>query len=199
MHFALGPFAVYGLAWASFGCLHSLLSGDRLNTLFGPYARLFFNLIALVHLGLVFTIGSRIFANYSSFGFPEPVVWALLIGKGLGWVLFALALRHYDLSLLIGTKQVRDAQTKEGSVSVEPLHTVGFHRYIRHPLYAAAIVILWCGVDAPMGLATAVWGSLYLIVGAAFEERRLIRLYGESYQTYRQKVPSFIPWRGRVV
>jgi len=199
MYFALDSFVVYGLAWASFGFVHSLLAGDRLKSLFGAYTRFMYNVIAFVHLGIIFTIGDRVFRHFPGFELHEYVGWGLLVGKGFGWILFALALRHYDLGLLAGTKQIREAKTQKGTVSVESLHTIGFHRYIRHPLYAAAMVILWFGASSPMGLATAVWGSLYLIVGAAFEERRLMRLYGKSYQTYRQKVPSFIPWRGRVV
>ena len=42
-------------------------------------------------------------------------------------------------------------------------------------------------------------GSLYLVVGAAFEERGLLRLYGADYADYRRRVPAFIPWKGRAL
>ena len=49
-----------------------------------------------------------------------------------------------------------------------------------------------------LGLATAVWGSAYLVIGTAFEERKLRRLYGQAYEDYRARVPAFVPWKGRV-
>ena len=71
------------------------------------------------------------------------------------------------------------------------------HRYLRHPLYAGAYLYLWGGVDNEFQLATAVWASAYLAIGARLAENRLRPLYGASCQNYRQRVPSLIPWRGR--
>jgi protein-S-isoprenylcysteine O-methyltransferase Ste14 len=35
--------------------------------------------------------------------------------------------------------------------------------------------------------------SLYFIVGALLEERRLISIFGEEYRKYQQEVSMFIP------
>jgi len=59
------------------------------------------------------------------------------------------------------------------------------HRFVRHPLYSAAFLILW--------------GSVYLVVGSHFEERFLERLYGDAYADYRRRVPAFVPWKGRAI
>ena len=61
--------------------------------------------------------------------------------------------------------------------------TRGLHRYVRHPLYSALFLCLWGLVQDPLSLATALWGSLYTLIGTYFEERKLISLYGEAYQT----------------
>lgn len=62
-------------------------------------------------------------------------------------------------------------------------------------------VFFWCSgahAQTEFALATAVWGSVYLLIGALYEERRLADRYGDAYVEYRRRVPAFIPWRGRV-
>ena len=71
------------------------------------------------------------------------------------------------------------------------------HRFIRHPLYSGLFLVLWGHAQTEFALATALWGSVYLVIGAGFEERRLIDRYGDAYRTYRARVPAFVPWRGR--
>jgi hypothetical protein len=65
------------------------------------------------------------------------------------------------------------------------------------PCTPAPISTCGGGVDTEFQLATAVWASAYLAIGARLEENRLLTPYGASYQNYRQRAPSLIPWRGR--
>jgi protein-S-isoprenylcysteine O-methyltransferase Ste14 len=39
--------------------------------------------------------------------------------------------------------------------------------------------------------------SAYIFIGAWFEERDLVRKYGDSYRDYQGKVPGYLPgnWR----
>jgi len=57
--------------------------------------------------------------------------------------------------------------------------------------------MLWGRVAGELDLATAQWGSLYLLVGTWFKERRLLKLYGTEYADYRHHIPAFIPWKSR--
>ena len=80
----------------------------------------------------------------------------------------------------------------------EPLITGGLHLFVRHPLYLGVYLILWGRATGDFGLATAVWGSVYLVIGAAFEDRKLLALYGDEFRDYKDRIPAVIPWRGRV-
>ncbi len=193
------PYLFYGLAWLVFGLFHSFLAGRRLKKFCGPYARFIYNIIATIQIIAVFAVGRWLFNDIPSFDRPDLLRWALTAGHLAAWALFLVILRTYDLGLLAGTAQIRAARTGKILSDEEALHLDGYHRYVRHPLYAAAFLIFWTSVSSPYGLATAVWASLYLIVGATIEERRLIHLHGDRYAAYRQKVPAFIPWRGRVI
>ncbi len=116
----------------------------------------------------------------------------------LGVGVLVLALREYDLGLFSGLKQIRAGKQGAPEDEDEPLVTDGLHRFVRHPLYLGAYMIIWGGAVSDFGLATAVWGSLYLFIGTRHEERSLSALYGEAYADYKRRVPAIIPWKGKV-
>ena len=184
------------MAWASFGLLHSVLAaGSVKNRLaFGRYHRLAYNGFALVHLGIVWWLGRTWLSAAPPFDVPPT---AALIGDGatlLGLGIIAIALMGYDRGRFLGTTQIRSP----GDEPDEDLKAGGLLRYVRHPLYSGLFLVLWGHAQTEFALATAVWGSVYLLIGALYEERRLADRYGDAYVEYRRRVPAFIPWRGRV-
>ena len=192
---------VYALAWLSFGALHSLLAHEplrsRLKRACGVYARLTYTAIAVVHLVAVSAAGVWLFRSFPWTIWPWPIV-ALLVAVHLcGWALLFAVLRRYEAGRLLGTAQL--AERRHGVADPaddEALMTSGPHAVVRHPLYAAGLLILWGQALGAHGIATALWGSLYLVVGARLEERRLSIVFGQAYDDYRRAVPAFVPkWR----
>ena len=59
----------------------------------------------------------------------------------------------------------------------------------------ALLLILW-GDHQIFDFWTALFGSLYLIIGSKFEERSLVSQYGKAYEAYKSSVPAFIPYKG---
>lgn len=153
----------------------------------------------MVHVALVFEAGLWAFAGHPRFDLRGGATTALSVLAVCGWVGLVLVLGTYDLGRFSGLAQLRAAKRGIAVDDDEALITSGVHAYVRHPLYTAAFLILWGGAWNDLGLATAVWGSLYLLIGSRFEERRLARLHGTAYEAYRNRVPAFIPWRGRAV
>lgn len=194
---------VYALAWASFGLVHSLLARPlvkaRLRPLVGPAYRLAYNGLAVVHLAAIWGLGHMLFADAAGFALAGWARGGLLAVEVAGWGLMVVGLGGYDLGRLGGLRQIRAARLGLAEDEDEPLRRDGLHRLVRHPLYAAGFLILWGHVGNAFELATALWGSLYLIVGARIEERWLIAHYGEAYADYRKRVPAFIPWKGRAL
>lgn len=193
----IAPAAFYGLAWAVFGLLHSLLADERIKTLLRPRLgaayRLAYNLFAAFTMIAVFWIGHRLLGELPRYDLGGGEKIALTVMEIAGWGLGFLALLRYDLGRFAGTAYLRDARLAEN----EPLIVAGLHRYVRHPLYSAAFLILWGAAWTPLGLMTAVYGSAYLLIGTALEERRLLARYGDAYAEYRARVPAFVPWIGR--
>ncbi len=198
---AFAAHVVYALAWISFGFGHSLLAGAAVKTAlacrFGAGYRLFYNAFAALHIGAVLWIGGWAFEDAPSFGYSTDFVTVQTVVSAIGLIVLVVALLEYDLGRFSGLAQIRAARAGNPIDDDEALITGGLHAYVRHPLYAGAHLILWGGVGDELSLATAAWGSLYLVVGARFEERRLLALYGEAYAEYRRRVPALVPYRGR--
>lgn len=193
--------AAYGAMWAAFGFAHSLLASAaikaRLHGWLGGRYRLAYNGFAIVTLAIVFWGGHATLGDlpaYALSGTHKILLGGLEIA---GWFLMFWALGGYDLGRFAGTAQVR--ADNDGSALDEdgPLRTDGLHRYVRHPLYSAVFLVLWGAAWSPLGLMTALFGSVYLVIGTWLEERRLIARYGDNYTAYRTRVPAFVPWRGR--
>lgn len=73
---------------------------------------------------------------------------------------------------------------------------VGLYKYIRHPLYAGLIMIFWFSPTmTPDHLLFAVVMTLYIQIGIHYEEQDLVRLYGQTYEDYRARVPKLLPFR----
>ncbi len=77
----------------------------------------------------------------------------------------------------------------------KPLVMDGVLKIVRHPWYSGGIAIIWARDVTAAVLVTNVILTLYFIVGAFLEERRLVRQYGALYQRYQSKVDMFLPWR----
>ncbi len=79
-----------------------------------------------------------------------------------------------------------------------PLRLVvrGPYRWVRHPLYSCAILIIWGAPElSPDRLLFNLLWTAWIWVGALLEERDLVNDFGAVYQEYRQRVPMLVPWR----
>jgi hypothetical protein len=70
----------------------------------------------------------------------------------------------------------------------------GPYRYIRHPFYAASILLIWSNPDLTSDrlLFNLLWTG-WIVLGALLEERDLGRELGAAYGGYRRAVPMLLP------
>ena len=131
-----------------------------------------------------------------------PVVWRVENGAGLAllWSLFGLGwllalistflINHFEL---FGLQQVF-ARLTQRPMPEARFRTPLLYRCVRHPLYAGFLLTFWSVPVMTAGrLLFALGFSTYILIGIAFEERDLIRQFGERYRTYRKQVGMLIP------
>ncbi len=189
------------LSWLGYFALHSLLASLRVKgwvAAHWPRAmagyRLAYNGLALLLL-LPLLVFSYLLPGEPLWRWQGAMAWlanglALLAVAG-----FFVTLRYYDSSSFLGLRQWRERQ--QDVVDTEALHFSPLHRFVRHPWYSLALVILWTrDMNAPW-LVSALCMSLYLVVGSRWEEVKLLRYHGARYAAYCRRVPGLLPrpWR----
>jgi protein-S-isoprenylcysteine O-methyltransferase Ste14 len=111
---------------------------------------------------------------------------------GVAWTIWALGFFvNFRLRPIID-----DLHGKEPKPN--PLIVRGPYRWVRHPLYLSALLMIWSFPDLTLDrLLLNLLFTVWVIVATLLEERDLVAGYGEAYRSYQRKVPMLIPWRIR--
>jgi protein-S-isoprenylcysteine O-methyltransferase Ste14 len=145
------------------------------------------------------TIGFAWFAAILSYVFdPGWIEWAsFTIPIWFRWTAFALwavsmaGLWWIEISLgnnFNTTLHLREDHT---------LVTTGPYRYIRHPMYAAQIPLIFSWLPASanwlVGLPGLIGGLLVFALRIPHEEEIMMERFGEAYREYMQQAGRFLP------
>jgi protein-S-isoprenylcysteine O-methyltransferase Ste14 len=132
-----------------------------------------------------------------------PVLWnaeaaaaryAILALSVAGFGLAGAAVISLDPSEVVGVRQAVSA-FRGTEFRPTPFRTRGLHRYVRHPAFLGMIIGVWAAPTLTAGrLLLAAGLTVYMLAGAALEERNLTARYGEEYERYRKSTPMLIPW-----
>jgi protein-S-isoprenylcysteine O-methyltransferase Ste14 len=127
----------------------------------------------------------------------RSALWSLFV---IGWLLVplvSLMINHFDL---FGTRQVW-LYLRGREYEALPFRTPSLYKHMRHPLYVGWTIAFWATPTMTVGhlLFAAVLTGYMILATVAFEEPDLIAHFGDQYESYRQRVPMFVPrWRPQV-
>ena len=137
------------------------------------------------------------------FGMPPGIrligMFVLAIGFFLlFWVFKYRPFSDIFVSTYVSINSVIKKRDQKGQGQrIEPLVITGPHRFIRHPIYSAVIMMLvgwWLLMDITLLLFCAGLMALWFrLVVTPFEERELRVLFGTQYEIYARTTPRFIP------
>ena len=184
-----------------FGVQHSIMARQGFKhaitrVIAWPVERSTFVLATTVILILLYTYWTPIPAIVWE---VEPSFWSglLIAGFYLGFGLVLLStflIDHFELfGLLQVWRNFRDEKAQPPSFKT-PL----FYNNIRHPLYLGFLIAFWSTPVMTAGhlLFSAIW-TAYIFVAIGYEERDLVKLFGDQYRQYMARVPMILPFGRR--
>jgi len=110
-----------------------------------------------------------------------------------GWMFVLLSTFVIDHLDLFGVRQVW--LYFRGVPYAPPQFTVrGWYAYVRHPIYFGFIVAFWATPTMTAAhLVFAIATTAHTLIAIQLEERDMVKLFGERYETYREQVSMLVP------
>jgi protein-S-isoprenylcysteine O-methyltransferase Ste14 len=184
------------LAVMVWGIIHSITASLRAKEwarqAFGDAGiriyRLGYNIFSVISLAPVLWL-MAVLPDRVLYRIPSPWVYLSLAGQVAAVVLLVVGVLQTDTLSFVGLRQLF-----EGRERPSQLVRHGLYRWVRHPLYTAGLLFIWLiPVMSENSLIVIMAATIYIIVGALFEERKLEREYGEAYAEYKAVTPMLIP------
>ncbi|WP_299082217.1 isoprenylcysteine carboxylmethyltransferase family protein [uncultured Paraglaciecola sp.] len=132
-----------------------------------------------------------------------PIVWQIESDMGIsllrgiaffGWGFLFLAtfmINHFEL---FGLRQTFDPMQGK-PVPDATFKMSGFYKIVRHPIQTGVLIGVWAvPLSTASHLVFAAGISAYIFVGLYFEEKDLIKEFGDTYLDYMQRVKRVIPF-----
>lgn len=192
------------IIWAA---VHSLTSMTRFKTavrdrvgarVFAGFYRLFYNAVSVVTILPLFVLLATIIPYKELWRWPAPTHYVALAIQAVGAVGLLVSLWQTDIFRFLGLRQAYlylqgDPDPNPPAVFVSR----GTYRLVRHPLYFFSLLFLWfTPIMTLNSLVFYILATIYFLVGAAHEERRLAAAFGADYRRYQREVPYLIPFIG---
>ena len=210
-----GSMAAFGL----FGLLHSVGAREPCkNALARWIGRFFvdhfwrFTYCALSYAALYHGIAALHWARN-----PDNDVWLFVYPDWLWQVILVLhllsvglayaAFLQSDYAEFLGLRQAArgmgvllggtGGRTEVKLFGTQRLEVTGVYGWVRHPMLVAGLLFLLTSGPSLNNLVYTGMYTAYMLIGGYYEERRMVKIFGEDYLRYRRRVGAFFPrlWR----
>jgi protein-S-isoprenylcysteine O-methyltransferase Ste14 len=184
------------LAVLIWGIVHSILASieakDWVQRTLGSagmrFYRMAYNIFSVISFAPILWL-MAVLPDQMLYQIPAPWLYLSLGGQLAAAVMLVVGVLQIDTLSFVGLRQLIEGQERSSQ-----LITRGLYRWVRHPLYTAGLIFIWLTpVVSQNSLVVFVAATVYIIVGAIFEERKLEREFGAAYAEYKAATPMLIP------
>ncbi len=169
----------------------------EIGTLIAFY-RITYNLIALFFFYLMYELLPH--PDQKIYDLQTPWDLIILIPQFISLAGIIWTLRYFSSLEFLGINQV--IRWFKGEYKIEDsderltLRIEGPYKFSRHPLYFFSILfLLFRPVMDIFYLTFFICIVVYFYAGSFFEEKKLLKTFGEKYQVYKKSVPRIFPFR----
>lgn len=183
------------LTIALWGIVHSLLASIRfknfLRRTFGERFmksyRLLYNVFAVISILPVMYL-MIVLPDKTLYQVPSPWSYLMRAGQVISVLLLFVAVLQTDVLSFVGLRQLIEEE-KKGDLVIS-----GLYRFVRHPLYTFSLGILWLSPSMTVNSFIVYLAlTIYILIGIIFEERKLLREFGQEYAAYKSITPMLLP------
>ncbi len=179
------------------GLVHSIMASlsfrARLTAWLGKnvmrFYRLFFNIFSVITLVPVLWL-AKVLPDSTLYAVPKPWFYVMLVGQAFAALGEVVGFSQTDIFEFAGLRQIISPRAEVESRLV----VKGLYKYMRHPLYTFGLLFVWLTpVMSVNMLVLYISLTVYTIIGAHFEERKLLREFGGDYAAYKENTPMLVP------
>lgn len=122
---------------------------------------------------------------------PGQIALYSLFALGAGYLLLStFVTNHFEL---MGLRQVYLYLTNRPYTKL-PFTRKYMYSYSRHPMMLGMLGVLWAAPEMSVTrLVLSILITAYMAVGMFFEERDLIKAFGDTYREYKKQIATFMP------
>ncbi len=215
----LGDYGASAAAFAVFGLLHSIGAQEPFKEALARWTSRFFvdHFWRLVYCGLSYAalyygIAALHWARNTDndvwlIAYPDWL-WQGIVVLHLGSIaLLYAAFVQSDYLEFWGFKQAyrgilailgRPAAAPDPRLfGTDRLEVGGVYGWVRHPMLVAGLLFLLTSGPSLNNLVYVAMYTAYMVIGGYYEEKRLIKVFGDDYRRYQLRVGAFVPLLGR--
>ena len=201
MFYALDVLTII-LLFIVFSFVHSLLASEKLKFAvakkFGnviAFYRLVYNIFSLISLYLIYELSPKPHVILYDFSNPLDIIVIIPQLSALAGIFWAF--KYICVKEFIGITQIKKFFRGQYSSELDEEMTLtldGPYKYMRHPVYFFAIMFLLFRPTMDLFYLTFfICIVAYFYVGSIFEEKKLVRHFGDIYLKYQKSVPKIFP------
>ncbi|MCW8810271.1 MAG: hypothetical protein OQJ93_07445 [Ignavibacteriaceae bacterium] len=190
------------ILFAIFGYTHSLLASLKIKIWFRKtfgdliaFYRLFYNLVGLLSVYLIYELSPK--PHIIIYDLPNPFDLIILIPQLLSLAGVFWAFQYICFKEFLGLDQIKRFFEKRYTTELDEEFTLrieGPYRYSRHPVYFFSITfLLFRPIMDLFYLTFFICIVAYFYIGSYYEEKKLVRQFGEIYENYKKEVPTIFP------
>jgi protein-S-isoprenylcysteine O-methyltransferase Ste14 len=194
-------YLLLALAWILYCAIHSYLISTGLTKKMSlllkdgyRFYRLFYVILSTLLILPIFYLSAQLNDKVIITYIPPWSYIRIALSSLSILVFFWAFLIDYDVLSFIGIRQIFDSGKKSTSISGEGIRKDGLLGIVRHPMYFAVLILIWCQTFRMSDIMVNTILTAYIFIGTMLEEKKLILEFGESYIQYQHEVPMLIPF-----
>lgn len=191
------------ILFSLYGFIHSVLASERVKIFFKKvfgkliaFYRLLYNIFSVIGLYIIWDLSPH--PSLQIYKLPNPYNYLVLIPQILAIAGIIWCFKYISFKDFLGLNQIdrylKNEYTNDELDENYTLRIEGPYKYSRHPIYFFSIVFLLFRPEMNLFYLTVFTSfTAYFYIGSYYEEKKMIRLFGDEYRNYQKKIPRIFP------